>query len=57
LGPRIGLAYRLNDKTVVRSAYGLYYSPSALQAAGHTGTAGMDGFSSPPDTRLPPISA
>ncbi len=45
-GPRIGLAYRLNDKTVVRSAYGIYYSPSALQAAGHTGTAGMDGFSS-----------
>jgi hypothetical protein len=23
--PRIGLAYRLNDKTVIRSAYGLYY--------------------------------
>jgi Carboxypeptidase regulatory-like domain/TonB dependent receptor len=23
--PRIGLAYRLNDKTVLRSAYGLYY--------------------------------
>jgi hypothetical protein len=45
-GPRIGLAYRLGNKTVVRSAYGIYYSPSALQAAGHTGTAGMDGFSS-----------
>jgi Carboxypeptidase regulatory-like domain/TonB dependent receptor len=23
--PRIGLTYRLNDKTVIRSAYGLYY--------------------------------
>jgi TonB dependent receptor len=45
-GPRFGLAYRLGDKTVIRSAYGIYYSPSALQAAGHTGTAGMDGFSS-----------
>src|SRR5262245_15499132 len=45
-GPRFGLAYRLDNKTVVRSAYGIYYSPSALQAAGHTGTAGMDGFSS-----------
>src|SRR5262245_49198848 len=45
-GPRIGLAYRLDNKTVARSAYGIYYSPSALQAAGHTGTAGMDGFSS-----------
>jgi len=45
-GPRFGLAYRLDNKTVVRSAYGIYYAPSALQAAGHTGTAGMDGFSS-----------
>ncbi len=45
-GPRLGLAYRLNNKTVIRSAYGIYYAPSALQAAGHTGTAGMDGFSS-----------
>jgi len=45
-GPRIGLAYHLGNKTVIRSAYGIYYAPSALQAAGHTGTAGMDGFSS-----------
>src|SRR5262245_26138458 len=45
-GPRLGIAYRLTDKTVIRTAYGIYYAPSALQAAGHTGTAGMDGFSS-----------
>lgn len=45
-GPRIGLAYNLNDKTVLRAAYGIYYSPSALQAAGHTGTAGMIGYRS-----------
>jgi carboxypeptidase family protein len=44
LGPRIGFAYSVNDKTVVRAAYGIYYAPSALQAAGHTGTAGMIGY-------------
>jgi hypothetical protein len=43
-GPRIGFAYNVAEKTVVRAAYGIYYSPSALQAAGHTGTAGMIGF-------------
>jgi hypothetical protein len=26
--PRFGLAYRLDDKTVVRSAYGIYYVPN-----------------------------
>ncbi len=43
-GPRIGFAYSLNDRTVVRAAYGIYYAPSVLQAAGHTGTAGMIGY-------------
>jgi hypothetical protein len=45
-GPRFGLAYRLGERTVVRGAYGIYYSASAYQAAGHTGTAGMEGFRS-----------
>jgi len=45
-GPRLGFAYRLSNKTVIRTAYGIYFAPSALQAAGHTGTAGMDGYSS-----------
>ena len=27
-GPRVGLAYRVNDKTVLRGGYGLFYSPS-----------------------------
>ncbi|HSU57723.1 MAG TPA: TonB-dependent receptor [Bryobacteraceae bacterium] len=26
--PRIGLAYRINDKTVFRSGYGIYYNPN-----------------------------
>ena len=29
--PRLGLAYRLNDKTVVRAATGIYYLPANLQ--------------------------
>ncbi|MFB3777195.1 MAG: TonB-dependent receptor domain-containing protein [Bryobacteraceae bacterium] len=29
--PRLGLAYRLNDKTVVRAGAGIYYLPSTLR--------------------------
>jgi hypothetical protein len=43
-GPRIGFAYNITDRTVVRAAYGIYYSASAYQAAGHTGSSGMVGF-------------
>lgn len=28
IGPRIGLAYRVDNKTVIRGGYGLFYSPS-----------------------------
>jgi hypothetical protein len=45
-GPRIGVVYKTDEKTVVRSAYGLYYMPSHVQAAGHSGSAGMMGFNS-----------
>jgi hypothetical protein len=45
-GPRIGFAYNLAPKTVLRGAYGISYAPSALQAAGTSGTAGMEGFNS-----------
>ena len=44
VAPRVGFAYSVTDKTVVRAAYGIAYLPSALQAAGHTGSAGMVGY-------------
>ncbi|HXB70910.1 MAG TPA: TonB-dependent receptor [Candidatus Acidoferrales bacterium] len=31
LAPRLGLAYRLNDKTVIRAGAGIYYLPANLQ--------------------------
>jgi Carboxypeptidase regulatory-like domain len=46
VGPRVGIAYKLTEKTAIRSAYGLYYMPSHVQAAGHSGSGGMMGFNS-----------
>jgi hypothetical protein len=43
-GPRFGFAYRLNDKLVVRGAYALMYAGSMMQAAGSSGSAGMEGY-------------
>jgi len=31
VAPRVGIAYRLNDKTVIRTGGGIYYLPSNLQ--------------------------
>lgn len=45
-GPRFGFAYSIKQKTVLRGAYGIAYAPSAIQAAGTSGTAGMEGFQS-----------
>lgn len=44
VGPRFGFAYRVNDKTVFRGAYALMYSGSVMQAAGTSGSAGVEGF-------------
>jgi len=34
LGPRAGLAYKLGSRTVLRAAYGLFYSAEAISAQG-----------------------
>ena len=32
--PRIGLAYRLNDKTVIRAGYGIFFNPIGIDRSG-----------------------
>ncbi len=46
VGPRIGLAYRIDSKTVFRTAYAMMYAGSVLQAAGTSGSSGTEGFQS-----------
>jgi hypothetical protein len=43
-GPRVGFAWNVTPKTVVRSGFGIAFAPSALQAAGTSGASGMQGF-------------
>ena len=35
-GPRVGLAYRLGDKTVIRSAFGTFFAPDPGMTLGNT---------------------
>lgn len=42
--PRVGFAWSPNSKTDVRGGYGIVYAASELQAAGTSGGAGTDGF-------------
>ncbi len=44
-GPRVGIAWNPTPKLVIRSGFGIAYLPSALQAAGSSGAAGTQGFS------------
>jgi hypothetical protein len=41
-GPRLGFAYQLNDKTVIRGGYGLYYNPIAYNDQGEGGYEGYN---------------
>ncbi len=42
-GPRIGIAYRLTDKTVIRTGYGIFYSPRwGTTSAGGFGVSGEE---------------
>jgi hypothetical protein len=43
VGPRVGFAYRLDSKTVVRGGFGIFYSLSKAGAAG-SGAGGIQGF-------------
>ena len=45
-GPRLGFAYNPKPKLVVRGGLGLVFQPSALQAAGTSGSPGIEGFTS-----------
>ena len=45
-GPRIGLAYALNDKTVIRTGYGIFYTQAFYPGWG--GGVDQDGFNSSP---------
>jgi len=53
--PRIGLAYRLGDKTVIRSAYGISYVMSTGVGSGAQGF-GTDGFLMPSYVLIRPDS-
>ena len=37
LAPRFGLAYRLTDKLVLRTAYGIFYAPNPYDTSGNVG--------------------
>jgi hypothetical protein len=44
--PRFGFAYSPGHNLAVRGGFGIVYAPSALQAAGTSGSPGIEGFSS-----------
>lgn len=53
--PRVGLAWRVNEKTVIRSAYGISYDQITGVGSGAQGF-GTDGFNSPAYQNVRPAS-
>jgi hypothetical protein len=53
--PRLGFAYRLQDKTVISSAYGISYVPTTGAGSGAQGF-GSDGFAAPAFVQIRPSS-
>ncbi|MGH9397620.1 MAG: carboxypeptidase regulatory-like domain-containing protein [Terriglobia bacterium] len=53
--PRVGLAYMINDKTVFRGGYGIFYLPLSLEPTGALGI-NRDIDSSQPDPYTPSLS-
>ena len=53
-GPRVGFAWNVLPKTVIRSGFGISYAPSALEASGTSGAQGMEGFTV--DTQMLPTT-
>jgi len=45
-GPRFGFAYDAGHSLAVRGGFGIVFAPSALQAAGTSGSPGIQGFAS-----------
>ena len=43
-GPRFGFAYSPGTKVVIRGGFGLVFQPGAMQAAGTSGSPGIEGF-------------
>ena len=46
-GPRMGLAYELNSKTIIRASGGIYYSDQAVSGGYNAGFTASPSFSSP----------
>ncbi len=40
-GPRVGVAYQVDPKTVVRAAYGVYYTPMKISNFANTDSSGL----------------
>jgi hypothetical protein len=57
-GPRVGVAYSLNDKTVLRASYGVYYglSNGGLGSSGASAGGLQNGFSAAPSPTSPGLS-